>query len=520
MYVIGSGPSGVSCAKALLDQGATVTMLDAGRTLEPVYKSKLEQLKSTSHRDWDDDSLAFLKQGMAAETSGIPLKLSYGSNFPYDLGMFPDAAVGVLPSLAQGGLSNVWGAAILPCRPDDIRHWPISIDDIAEHYRAVLRFMPLAGRRDDLSRVLPLYTEDPLELALSRQSVTFLDDLQKNRERLAEAGISFGQSRLAVSTKNENGQTCVYCGNCLYGCPYGLPYNSASTLEKLTQHPRFRYSPGVFVDSLSENANGVVINAHDLSGTSMTLRSERAFLAAGVLSSTRLLLMAQERFDSPVMLKDSQYFLLPLMRYHSTANTAKEELHTLSQAFIEILDRTLSERSIHLQIYSYNDLYWLALKKMFGPAFPLLSWPLDYLVGRLLMIQGYLPSEHSSAVQMQVNNRQGKVQTEVAPIINRNTRVMLGRVAEKLNQNRGALRAIAIKPFLRMGDPGRGYHVGGSFPMSANPGPHDSDILGRPTGFKRLHVVDATVLPDIPSTTITLTVMANAHRIGTMAAQS
>ena len=34
-YVIGSGPAGVACAKALLDAGRRVRMLDAGLTLEP-----------------------------------------------------------------------------------------------------------------------------------------------------------------------------------------------------------------------------------------------------------------------------------------------------------------------------------------------------------------------------------------------------------------------------------------------------------------------------------------------------
>ncbi len=33
--VIGSGPAGVACAKALLARGATVLMLDAGIGLEP-----------------------------------------------------------------------------------------------------------------------------------------------------------------------------------------------------------------------------------------------------------------------------------------------------------------------------------------------------------------------------------------------------------------------------------------------------------------------------------------------------
>ena len=35
---------------------------------------------------------------------------------------------------------------------------------------------------------------------------------------------------------------------------------------------------------------------------------------------------------------------------------------------------------------------------------------------------------------------------------------------------------------------------------------------------ERVHVVDASVFPSLPATTITLSVMANAHRIGAVAA--
>lgn len=40
-------------------------------------------------------------------------------------------------------------------------------------------------------------------------------------------------------------------------------------------------------------------------------------------------------------------------------------------------------------------------------------------------------------------------------------------------------------------------------------------MLGRPHGLSRVHVVDASVLPSIPATTISYLVMANAHRIAT-----
>jgi choline dehydrogenase-like flavoprotein len=51
--------------------------------------------------------------------------------------------------------------------------------------------------------------------------------------------------------------------------------------------------------------------------------------------------------------------------------------------------------------------------------------------------------------------------------------------------------------------------------MRKKPRVFETDVLGRPNGFRRIHVVDATIFPDIPSGPITLTVMANAYRIGT-----
>jgi choline dehydrogenase-like flavoprotein len=56
--------------------------------------------------------------------------------------------------------------------------------------------------------------------------------------------------------------------------------------------------------------------------------------------------------------------------------------------------------------------------------------------------------------------------------------------------------------------------------MRAEPGRFETDRWGRPTGFDRVHVVDATVFPSIPSGPITFSVMANAHRIASACAGS
>jgi choline dehydrogenase-like flavoprotein len=86
-------------------------------------------------------------------------------------------------------------------------------------------------------------------------------------------------------------------------------------------------------------------------------------------------------------------------------------------------------------------------------------------------------------------------------------------VVRRLLRLAPALRALALAPLLRVAPAGRGFHSGGSFPMRERPGAFESDVVGRPHGLSRVHAVDATVFPSVPSTTITYTVMANAHRI-------
>ena len=76
---------------------------------------------------------------------------------------------------------------------------------------------------------------------------------------------------------------------------------------------------------------------------------------------------------------------------------------------------------------------------------------------------------------------------------------------------------IALTPLARLNPLGSSFHCGGTFPMRENPKHGETDVLGRPAGFRRVHLIDASVFPTIPASTITFSVMANAHRIATNA---
>src|ERR1700722_16194179 len=149
--VIGSGPAGVAAASALLSRGVNVLMLDAGIELEPDRAKIVAELAKTKLADWPPAQIAAVHGDSDADLKGLPHKKLFGSDFLYreseDKIPWRARDVALCPSLGFGGLSNVWGATMLPLRESDITDWPIKRSDLDEHYRAAAQIMGCAAGR-------------------------------------------------------------------------------------------------------------------------------------------------------------------------------------------------------------------------------------------------------------------------------------------------------------------------------------------------------------------------------------
>ena len=518
--VIGSGPAGVACAKALLARGATVRMLDAGLELEPDRARIVRQFADAKPSTWPKGDRARLKGDMAAGAKGIPLKFAFGSDFPYRETEthipWRGQDTSVRPSLALGGLSNVWGATLLPYREADIADWPIKSAQLEKHYRAVLELTGLSAQHDDLEEWFPLHCDQPHVLECSQPARLLLHNLNRHRDALRERGWRFGRSRLAVrAADNSRGIGCVYCGFCMYGCPYGCIFNSASTVHELRAENHFSYERDVVVTSVREHSGKVAIEGfHRQTRAPLAFEADRVYLAAGVIPTAQILLRSQSAYDHPLHLRDSQYFLFPLVLARRTRDVQTASLHTLSQVFIELCRPQISRHTVHLQVYTYSDLIGEAVRKTFGP----LARPLERLARqleeRMVIVQGYLHSDESRTMAMTLKRNGAKDCLHLNALPNPETRRIVKRVLREMLRQSRRLGGIVLPPMLQLAEPGRGFHCAGSFPMRENPQPFESDCLGRPHGWTRVHAVDATVLPGAPATTITFSVMANAHRIG------
>ncbi|MFP8878460.1 MAG: GMC oxidoreductase [Myxococcota bacterium] len=520
IYVIGSGPTGVAAAKALTKLGREVTILDAGVTLEPERKQRVNAMAMQTPSEWSAENVAEVKRQMPATLGGVPLKFTYGSDFPYQeverFVPFENVGTATRPTLARGGFSAVWGAVVLPYLDEDLRDWPVAARDLERHYRAVTGWMPLSAQSDDLEAVFPLYCDSPQHLARSEQIETLLADLAKARPRLNRGGFRFGQSRLAVRAQPKGDLPgCIYCAMCLSSCPYGLIYDASATLSELLASPLVRYVPDVVVERLDESGERVTIRCvHRHSSESIQFDAERVYVACGAVGTTRLLLQSLEALDHPLEMKDSQYFLLPWLRGRGLSRPRDEALHTLCQAFVELNDPSVEHHNVHLQVYGFSDVFVALFDRLLGP----LSRParplVDALLSRLLLIQGYLHSSISPTIRVTLRPSSGRPILTLEQQHNPATLPALRRVGARLLRHTFDFKALPLYPLLQVAPAGRGFHSGGTFPMREAPGPFECDVLGRPHGFSRVHVVDSTTFPTVPSTTITFTAMANAHRIG------
>lgn len=509
--VVGSGPSGVSAAKALLGRGRSVTMIDVGEQLEPELETRRAELASHEPQDWSEAGLAAYKAPQLQQGDGEIRR--YGSDF-----LVRDTVrllrnrppwFGLQPSFARGGLSNAWGAAVLPYRQEDLADWPISATDLAPHYKAVASFMPVAGTRDALEDFFPAFgMSGARPLARSGQAASLLKRMDEKRTVLKGMHVVGGAARQAASAD------CRRCGLCLHGCPYEYVFNASQTVATMNRDPRFEYRSGLRAISFEQTANSVRLVCKQADGTVEIVNGDRLFLAGGVLPSAQIVLNALGARE--LVLRDSQHFFLPLVHlWASSVDPAKEARHAMTEVFIELNAPAVSPHTVHAQLYTYNEFYAVDMKRRYGRMLPFAGGLFDALGRRLIVSQIFLHSDHSHSIAVELAS--GGEQLEARLIENPDLAGVATRARSTYAKAARSLGLLAIAAASRFGAPGSSFHVGASMPMRRAPRGLQTDVLGRIAGMENVHIVDASVLPSIPATTITFSVMANAHRIASNA---
>jgi len=207
--------------------------------------------------------------------------------------------------------------------------------ELAPHYRAVTEITGLAAHRDDLEEIFPLHCDQPHALQSSRQADLLFRNLNRHRDVLRERGWLFGRARVAVSAA-DNAQARA-ASTVAFACMVVLmaAFTTPPTpFANCARKKNFTYQRDVIITSLREPPKKFFITGHHRETRApLAFEADRVYLAAGVIPTAQILLRSQAAYDQPLTLRDSQYFLFPLLLARRTRDVQTEALYTLSQLF-------------------------------------------------------------------------------------------------------------------------------------------------------------------------------------------
>jgi choline dehydrogenase-like flavoprotein len=522
--VIGSGFAGVFAAHALAARGLPVEILDVGEELDERRRTVVAKLRDLPPEAWPADDHDLIRGNSTFGKRELPKKMHFGSDYIYacarsfaELELKRDGRA-PFPTFARGGFSNIWGAAMLAPDACDMVDWPVSRQAMEPYFRKVADHLPICGGEGTLSQAFPAYRDLPGNLDPGPQGRALIADLQRVETDLLAQHTLYGRPRLAVHTMDgTDALSCTGCGHCFTGCVRGSIFATPSMLEALVRQGRALYRSGLFVESLEERDDKVAVHALDLRAKSRCqFLFDNVFIAAGPINTTRMLLRSRAAYDHELVLKESQKFIVPMLRWHGARTAMEAPAPTLAAAFIETKVPSLSDHWVHVQAVAMNR---MLLEGAGIPIAPLALQVGGPLLRRVMMAWCGMHSDHSSEIALRLTpGREGTDLLHVDLRVRDEARAAARRVAKDLTAKARLFRTTLLPRLIRFANPGSGTHCGASFPMRERPRTlFDSDALGRPFGWSRVFAVDSSVLPSIPGTTLAFAVMANAYRIASLA---
>ncbi len=513
VIVVGSGPAGVSAALPLVESGLSVLMVDGGRQANissPTQPFLTARVENADQWKWmvGEDFHALQKQDAVSPKLRVPVHGYVFEEFEVANRIESQGFVAV-GSLATGGLSNAWGCGVARLSAPELSEFPFHVSDIERSYEAIASRIGISGRQDDdMSEYFGLdaWSQPPIQMDALHGRL--YDRYVKHRVSFATLGFRLGRSRVAaLSEDHAERKACDNLGNCLWGCHRRALYSAADELALLRQHGNFHHESGFVVEGIAQDGNCWSVEAQQVkSRECRSITARKVLLAAGTLATTRLVLQLTN-LARPVRLLScpTAAFLLWLPHLLGTTRAPAFGLGQLSffmamQDGLSAFGSTFGTTGIPVSDF----VRYIPMRRRYG--IDLLRGLLSsclvgnlFLPGDLSATKVTLRDDGSLRIEGGYSNRVPSLMTEAA---------------KRLRKAYWKLGAVLLPMSFTVGRPGGDVHYAGTLPMRERAALGETNAWGELCGFEGVHVVDGACLPTLSEKSHTLTIMANADRIG------
>lgn len=517
VIIVGSGPSGVSAAFPLLEAGKRVLLIDGGK--EPSNKMSHPSIVHDNYISARLHDSAQWKWIVGERFESIQNRRSPSPKFRVPLYeyVFEDfgernkiSASNVLAvgSLARGGLSNAWGCGVSKYSEKELSEFPFSSSEMHYSYDRVSRRIGLSGRSlDDLSEYFGLdeFCQPPIEMDALHHHI--FKGYLKHKEKIQFSGFSLGRSRVAaLSQEHHDRQGCNLSSNCLWGCSRESLYSARSDLNLLRKYTSFVESPGLLVEKIFHVNGSKYLGVKNLrSGISETISAKRIIMAAGTLASTRLVLDALNYDGSRRLLTcPTAAFMLWLPKFLSEPSKNAFGLGQLSFAInfgndVGAFGSTFSTTGIPVSEFSH----YMPIDRAYAMNF------LSSILSSCVVGNVFLPGSLSSGT---VHLSNGSLIVDGSHSFDVIKHMQFAK--NKLRNAFFKCGAILLPKSFSISNVGGDIHYAGTLPMRKRPVIGETNENGEVIGLDGIYVVDGASLPLLSEKSHTLTIMANADRVG------
>jgi choline dehydrogenase-like flavoprotein len=496
--VIGSGPAGVSAAVPLVEAGRRVLMIDGGDDAAPPTASPWRRMLG------DDLEALRPDDGLTPKWRTPEARRTIGA-FKRQSAIEEESFLGV-GALARGGLSRIWGAFVSEFDAEDLSGWPVTADELRPSYAAVVERIGVSG--SDSDAMAAHYGASSSLLAPPPLGPTAAAILEHYAAARPDPDFALGHARNALITTGLGRRgACDLRLSCLWGCERGAIYDARQDLALLRQHPNFALRDRATAVRLARRADAWEVTTAD----GQCMSAPRLIVAAGTLGSLRLVAPLIDPLPATLPLLNSPVMAMPLLVPRQLGRKMPPQGHALAQLGFRLRCSALPGDHVSGALYAVAGLPPSSFvaripfgrragTKIFRALAPALAVATIYFPGRY----------SANRVSLQYDDDGARIHicggvTDGFAALARTVRRRLARIWRKLG-------AFAL-PGATLATAGTDAHLGGVFPLGAA-APHGTSRFGELNGAPGVHIVDGSVLPSIPSTFTTLTVMANADRIG------
>lgn len=525
IIVVGSGASGVNAAWRPAHAGLRVLMLDVGnedlsyRGLAPDAPFEtLRRADERQHRYFLGDRMEGVplrKQEAAAQLS--PARGYVFKDAPL---LAPTNALdfAAMQTFARGGLGQAWGAVSFPFLDRELLDCGLPVPTLREHYEAVAQRIGVSGVADDDLSALrgPLQSLQP-PLALDQNARAVQSRYARRRAGLQQSGIALGQALLAALSQPLQQRRPVSQFDMDFFVDTGdSVYRPEITLRDLQKLPNFHYRRPFLAQRFVENDAGPVsIETLDLQTRLPQTFSARAILlAAGSLGTTRIALRSFDQYDVAVPFVCNPHCFIPSLRLAGLGTTSPARQHSLAQLTLIHTPPTHGADLVQAQMYSYRSLMSFRL---------LNDLPLPQRQS-LRILRTLIPALTIWVVQHADRPSAGKhcrLRRATDGGIDR-LEISYRLTSAESARNDAAERSIAASmrklgcwPLKRVqAMHGSSIHYAGQLPTTEADRPLTTCVDGRLRGTRNVFVADGAAFAYLPAKGPTLTLMANADRIG------